>query len=154
MSIGDIGSLASAVVAFVALIFSVISIKKANKFGETADRLNLLLIGREQADGLTSKQADVSARVSNIGKGDYRLKIFNRGKGVAKNVRLIDLDMENSVLIADDIQRKFPIPILEQDQSVELIAAVTIGSKSLIQIRLIWDDETGLNREKELTPAI
>lgn len=154
MSIGDIGSVASAVVALVALIVSAISINKANKFGETADRLNRLLIEREQAEELTSKLADVSARISNICKNDYRLKVFNRGKGVAKNVRLIDLSMENSVLIADDIQRKFPIPILEQHHSVELIAAVTMDSNSHIPIRLIWDDETGLNREKELSPTI
>lgn len=154
MNIGDLGSLASAVVASVALIVSVISIRKTNKFGETTDRLNRLLIEREQAEGLTAKQADLSANIISFGKAKYRLKIFNRGKGVAKNVRLVDMDTDNTVLIASDIQRKFPVPVLEQHQSVELAAAVTLGSGPRVHIKLTWDDETGENREKELTPVI
>lgn len=154
MTIGDLGSAVSAVVALVALIVSIISIRKTNKFGETTDQLNRLLIDREQADGLTSKQADLSANIIKLGKANYRLKIFNRGKGVAKNVKLIDMDKDHSVLIESDIEHKFPVPILEQHQSVELVAAVTLGSGPRIHIKLIWDDETGKNREKELTPVI
>lgn len=154
MNIGDLASLVSAVVALVALIVSVVSIRKTNKFGETNDRLNRLLIEREQAEVMTAMQADLSANVISVGKTNYRLKIFNRGKGVAKNVRLIDMNTDNTVLIASDIQRKFPIPILEQHQSVELVAAVTLGSGPRIHIKLTWNDETGENREKELTPVI
>lgn len=154
MNVGDLGSVASAVVAFVALIVSVISMYKTNKFGETTDRLNRLLIEREQAEGISSKQADLSTNIIKLGKSDYRLKIFNRGKGVAHNVKLIDMDKDNTVLIANDIQHKFPVPILEQHQSVELAAAVTLGSGPRIHIKLIWDDETGKNHEKELTPVI
>ncbi len=127
---------------------------KTNKFGETTDRLNRLLIEREQAEGITSKQADLSTNIIKLGKSGYRLKIFNRGKGVAHNVKLIDMDKDNTVLIANDIQHKFPVPILEQHQSVELAAAVTHGSGPRIHIKLIWDDETGKNHEKELTPVI
>lgn len=154
MNIGDLGSVASAVVAFVALIVSVISIHKTNKFGETTDRLNRLLIEREKADGLTLKQADLSANIIKVGKSNYRLKIFNRGKSVAKNVKLIDMDKDNTALIASEIQRKFPVPILEQHQSVELVATVDLGSGPRIDIKLVWDDDTGKNNEKELTPVI
>lgn len=154
MNVGDLGSLASAFVALIALIVSVISIQKTNKFGETTDRLNRLLIEREQAEGMTSKQANLSANIVKLGKIDHRLKVFNRGKGVARNIRLIDMDKTSSVLIANDIQRKFPVHILQQHQSVELIAAVSLSSSSLIHIKLIWDDETGNDHEKELTPVI
>jgi len=89
-----------------------------------------------------------------FGKNDYRLKIFNRGKGTALKVRLIDLAGDSSVLIASDIQRKFPVPILEQHQSIELIAAVTLSAGPSGHIKLQWDDETGVDHEKELTPII
>ena len=154
MSVGDIGSIASAIVALVALIISVISMHKANKFDSTADRLNRMLIEREQAEGIASKKADLSANMIKTGKSDYRLKIFNRGKGTACNVRLIDLAGDSSVLISSDIQRKFPRPILEQHQSVELIAAVTLSASPCGHIKLQWDDETGADHEKELTPAV
>lgn len=147
-------SAASAIVAFVALIVSAISLHKSNKFSATADRLNRLLIEREQADGIASKRADLSANIIKVGKTNYQLKVFNRGKGVARNVRLIDLDQGNSLLIAADIQRKFPVLVMEQHQSVELIAAITLGSRPCVHIKLLWDDETGKDNEKELTPVV
>lgn len=145
-------SAASAIVAFVALIVSAISLHKSNKFSATADRLNRLLIEREQADGIASKRADLSAEIIKV--GNTKLKVFNRGKGVARNVRLIDLDEGNSLLIAADIQRKFPVLVMEQHQSVELTAAVTHRSGPCAHIKLLWDDETGKDNEKELTPVV
>lgn len=154
MSVGDIGSITSAVIALVALIVSVFSLRKANKFGATAHRLNTMLIEREEAEGVASKKADLSANMIKTGKSDYRLKVFNRGKGTAHNVRLTDLAGASSIIIPDSIQSKFPIPILEQHQSVELFAAVTMGSSLGCHIKLQWDDGAGANHEKELTPRI
>jgi len=154
MNVGDVASAASAVFAFVALIVSAISLYKANKFGATADRLNRLLIEREQAETVALKKADLSANIVKVGRTDYRLKVFNRGNNIARNVRLIDLDLDSSLLLADELQRKFPIPVLEQHQSVELIVAVTLGSGDRVHIKLLWDDETGKDNEKELTPVV
>lgn len=154
MTIGDIGSIGSAVIAFVALLVSLVSMHKTNKFGSTTDRLNRMLIEREQAEGISSKKADISANLIKFGKNDHRLKVFNRGKGVARNVRLIDLDNADSILITSDIERKFPVPILDPHQSVEIVAAVFLASASRVHIKLQWDDETGMDHEKELTPTL
>lgn len=154
MSIGDLGSVASAVIAFIALIVSIVSLLKANKFSATADRLNRLLIEREEAEGVSSKKADLSASIVNLGANNYRLRIFNRGKSAACNVRLINLDGDNKALKEQDIHRKFPVPIIEQNQHVELAVHVFFGSKAHIHIKLVWDDETGKDYEKELTPVI
>lgn len=154
MSLGDIGSIASAVIALVALFVSGVSMHKANKFGATADRLNKMQIEREEAEGVASRKADLSANMINTGKSDYRLKVFNRGKGTARNVRLTDLTGASSIIISGSIQDKFPIPILEQHQSVEVVAAVTASSSLRCHIKLQWDDETGADHEKELTPTI
>lgn len=154
MTISDIASAASAIFAFVALFVSAISLHKSNKFGETADRLNRLLIEREQAETVASKKADLSANIVQVGRTNYRLKVFNRGKSIARNVRLIDLASDNSLLITDELQRKFPVHVLEQHQSVELIVAVSNSSGLQIHIKLIWDDETGKDYEKEFMPVV
>lgn len=154
MTASDIGSIASAVVAFAALIVAVVSLRKTNKFGETTDRLNRLLIERETAEGIASKKADLSANMIKVGKNDHRLKVFNRGKGVARNVRLTDLNANDSVLISGEISRKFPVPILEQHQWVEVIAANHMGAGPRVHIKLQWDDDTGAGHEKELTPTL
>jgi hypothetical protein len=155
MSPNDIGSIGSAIVALGALAVSLVSLHKTNKFGETTDRLNRMLIEREAAESLAEKKADISANLYMRVKNDYRLKVFNKGKGRAQNVRLIDLDpQDDSLLLADEIKQKFPLPILEQHQSVDLIAAVTLGSHLRTHIKLQWDDEAGENHEKELTPSL
>ena len=155
MSLSDLGSIAGALVALAALIVSLVSLHKTNKFGETTDRLNRMLIDRETAESISEKKADISANLYERGKHDYRLKIFNKGKGRAKNVRITDLDSKsNSLLMADEIREKFPLPILEQHQSVDLIAAVHLGSRLRTHIKLQWDDETGTDFAKELTPTI
>lgn len=154
MTASDFGSIASAVVAFAALIVAVVSLRKTNKFGETTDRLNRLLIERETAEGVASKKADLSANMIKVGKNDHRLKVFNRGKGVARNVRLTDLNATDSILISSEISRKFPVPILEQHQWVEVIAANHMGAGPRVHIKLEWDDDTGAGHEKELTPTL
>lgn len=161
MNVSEIGSIASAAVAFAALIVSLISLHKTNKFNqrqndlaETTERLNRLLIERETAEGVATKKAELSANMIQVGKSEYKLKVFNRGKGVARNVRLIDLDNNDSILLASDISRKFPVPILEQHQWVDVIAAIHLGAAPRVHIKLQWDDETGVGHEKELTPTL
>lgn len=147
------------VVASLALIIAIYSAwttarfnKRQTSFQGTADRLNRLLVERESAETVAQKQADVSANFYKAGKNNYRLKVFNRGKGVASNVRFEVLD-ESGLLMANDIARKFPVPVMEQHAMVELIATVHMSSPSRAHIRLTWDDATAQEHTKELYPS-
>lgn len=153
MSLGEIASVASAFVAFAALIISGVSLHKSNKINARQDELNRLLIERETQAGRDSKRADLSANIISVGNKNHRLKVFNRGKATARNVRLLDLHEEASVLAQSVIRQKFPIPILEQHQSVEVPALQLLAGPARAHIKLIWDDETGSDHEKELTPS-
>lgn len=148
------------VVALLALVLSAWSMKKTldfnrrqNEFIATNDRLNQLLIEKESQETVSQKKADVSANFINIGKHDHRLKVFNKGRGTARNVRLEVLD-DADLLHAGDIADKFPIPILEQHQSAEVIASVHMQSANRTHIKLMWDDDMGRNNTKELTPVL
>lgn len=161
MSIGDAGSIASAVAAFAALIMSGLSLHKTNKFNdrqnqlaETTERLNQMLIDREAAEGLAAKRADLSANLIEVGRNNHRLKVFNRGRGTARNVRMTVLDDDEvSCLATNDVRDKFPVPIMEQHQAVEVIALRHFQSSNRAHIRLEWDDDTGADHSKELTPS-
>lgn len=145
-----------AVVALVIAVWSAIRTDRFNKrqaaFEETNERLNLMLIEKEAAESEAQKRADMSANFYQSGKSSYRLKVFNRGHGTARNVRFETLH-DGPILSEGDIKRKFPIPLLEQHQSVELIGRVYIGAPSRAHIKLIWDDDTGTNHSKELHPS-
>lgn len=150
----------SDIVALLALGLSLYSMRKTfefnrrqNEFAETANKLNTLLLEKESQGALDQKRADISADFIKVGQNERSLRVFNKGRSLARDVR-IEFPEGTGVLIPDEVQDKFPIPILEQDQSVELIAAVTFGSSSRMTIKLIWNDESGADNEKTLTPTI
>lgn len=146
----------SDVAAFLALVVAVWSAwhtasfnRRQNDFAETAQRLNQLLITREAAENEQQRQADVGANFVRVGKHNYRLKVFNRGATIARNVRLKMLSGDD--LLGDsELKQKFPVPLLERHQTVELICRVHMQSPRRAHIKLIWDDDAGTDRAKEL----
>ena len=148
------------IVALLALGLSAYSMKKTfdfntrqNDFIETNNKLNKLLLEKECQDALHQKKADISANFIKVGRTESRLKIFNRGKNTARNIS-IEFPEGNEIILDSDIQNKFPIPILEQHQSVELMAVRHMQSPIRTPIKLSWDDESGENNEKTLTPTV
>lgn len=159
MSPADWAGIASAGAAWLALVLAAVSLFKSHRsdrrqdeLAATTEKLNRLLIERETQAGHDNKRADVSANLISVGKNQYRLKVFNRGKGAARNVRLFDLQEGRSILDRDDIEQKFPLPILEQHQSVEVLAAIFLSGPRDSHIKLVWDDELGSDHSKELWP--
>ncbi|WP_324740094.1 hypothetical protein U8326_10015 [Tsuneonella sp. CC-YZS046] len=165
MSPGDWASAASAGAAWLALLLAGISLyknhrsdKRQDELAATTEQLNRLLIERETQAGQDSKRADLSANLITVGQrrlgsSIWRLKVFNRGQGTARNVRLIDLQEGESVLAQNVIRQKFPVPILEQHQWVEVAAIQHLSGPSRAHVKLVWDDDSGENHEKEVTPS-
>ena len=149
---GDVVALFALVIAIYSTWITARFNKRQTAFEETTERLNLMLIEKEAAETKAQKAADLSANFYKAGKHDYRLKVFNRGKGVARNVRFEVLD-DSELFIGQDINSKFPMPVMEQHASVELIGCVDMGSPSRAHIRMTWDDDTGEGHQKELHPA-
>ena len=161
MSPGDWAGIASAGAAWLALVLAGISLykthrsdKRQDELTATTEQLNRLLIERETRADQEDRRADVSANLISIGKNQYRLKVYNRGKGTARNVHIIDLQEGRSILDRDDIALKFPLPSLEQQQSVEILASIFLNGPRESHIKLLWDDELGSDHEKELWPRI
>jgi hypothetical protein len=161
MSPGDWAGVASAGAAWLALVLAGVSLyknhrsdKRQDQLAATTEELNRLLIERETQAGQDSKRADLSANLVNVGKSNWQLRVFNRGKGTARNVRLIDLQEDNSVLSRGHIMHKFPVPIFEQHQYVEVAARRFLNGPLRAHVKLVWDDDSGDNHEKEITPSV
>jgi len=120
---------------------------------ESQDKLNNLLLEKEEGEALSDKKADLGASFIKLGSSKYRLKIWNKGNAAARNVR-IELPEGSDVLIQSDIDEKFPLELLEKYQSVELIAAVSMGTKSKQVIRLVWEDDAHDYNEKLAYPTL
>jgi hypothetical protein len=102
---------------------------------------------------INEKKADLGASFIKLGSSKYRLKIWNKGKASAHNVR-IEFIEENSILIQSEIDEKFPLELLDSFQSVDLIAAVAMESKRKHPLRLIWSDQINEHNEKVVYPTI
>jgi hypothetical protein len=52
------------------------------------------------------------------------------------------------------LKQKFPLPVLERQQNVELLAFVSLGSSRRSHIKLFWDDDAGEPRRSRLVEAL
>jgi hypothetical protein len=127
--------------------------KKQKSLVESQEKLNNLLLEKENEDALKEKRADLGASFIKLGSSKYRLKIWNKGSATAKNVR-IEFPEGNDVVIDYEVTEKFPMESLERHQSVELIAAVHTQTKRKHVVRLIWEDDAQSHNEKLSYPTI
>jgi hypothetical protein len=134
------------VIAGIALLLSGYATWKTSK-------LNKLLLEKETSEALKNKKADLGASFIKLGSSNYRLKIWNKGKAIARNVR-IEFPEGNNNLILLDIDQKFPLESLDTFQAVELVTAVTMGTKRKHPIKLIWSDDFDEHNEKIVYPTI
>ncbi|MGH6616348.1 hypothetical protein [Sphingomonas sp.] len=147
---------ASDVAAFLALVVAIWSAfqtgrfnRRQNDFAETAERLNQLLIAKEAAETEQQRQADLGANFVKLGKSNYRLKVFNRGAGAARNVRL-EMLVGSELIAGRELAEKFPVPLLERQQGTELICFISMSAPRRAHIKLTWDDDIAIDRSKEL----
>lgn len=127
--------------------------KKQKSLVESQERLNNLLLEKENEEALKEKRADLGASFIKLGSSKYILKIWNKGSATAKNVR-IEFPEGNDVVIESEVADKFPMESLERHQSVELIAAVHMQTKLKHVVRLIWEDDAELHNEKLSYPTL
>lgn len=142
-------------IAFLALIVSVVVGCKQNKFSkaqhitnEKQRQLTERLLEKEQAEIAKEKTADVSARGISLGSSK-RLKIWNNGPATAKNVRVEFPNGCDEVFSPSEIEGKFPLVLFRQ-ASVEIHASLSICSPDKYLIQLMWDDDEGVNKSKNV----
>lgn len=141
-------------IATVALILSIYSTHKTSKLNKLQGEvmaiekeLSKLQLEREKNETTMALKADLSASVIKLGNSKERLKVFNKGKAIATNIRFEQIGDANVFLYTDGI---FPLESLEPYQSVELVLAAHDGSASKIAVRLTWDDGSEKNCSKDM----
>lgn len=153
LTIGDL-------IATFALLLSFYAIRKTTTFNQrqeslikTQENLNNLLLNKELADVKNSFKADLGATFITIGSKERRLKIWNKGNGIARNVR-IEFPQDNHILIQQEIDENFPLEVLEQFQSIELIASSNIHTNKKQVFKLLWEDDENLENTKTVYPTL
>lgn len=120
---------------------------------ESQKILNKRLLEKEDAESAEEKKADLGASFIKLGSGNYRLKIWNKGKCVARNIS-IGFPDGGDIVNKADVESKFPLELLETHQSVELSTMIHLGSKRKHAVRLGWEDDFKISNEKTVYPTI
>lgn len=117
------------------------------------EKLNNLLVEKESLQVENEKKADLGATFIKLGSNKHRLKIWNKGKTTARNVK-IEFPEGNDIVMQSDVDEKFPLESLDTFQAVELLAIVHMGSKSKHIVRLVWSDDLNEYNEKIVYPTL
>lgn len=156
----------SDIIASLALIFTVLgqvrSEYKSRKsdseqkvMKDEQDRLRKLLLDKETKSAISEMKAELGARLVKIGKNSYRLKISNRGKVEARNIRLLFPDNDcNEYLSSHDVSDKFPYEVLHPQHGIDIIAHISMDSKTKYRIRITWEDDYKKTNEEEFFVSI
>lgn len=142
----------SDVMAVAAFGLSGFTLWRQRKGDELARRLNALLIGKETGETAAAKKGDLSANFVKTGKSAYQYRIYNRGKGTARNIRFEVLDGEDLFRVGGTME-KFPFPSLEPHQAISLLVSVHMQSPRRATVKLTWDDDVD-GGEKTITDDV
>lgn len=149
-------------IAFVALVVSAVALRRAgraNTIAQEANELaqapaNLAKIQLQQEEARRSKTAlslSLEKRQSIGGNGklltSYKFCLTNGGEVVAKNAGF-EILSEESPLIARDYESKLPALLLPR-QSIEVLAAVHMGSPSKLDAVIFWTNPDGSEERQE-----
>lgn len=142
-----------------AVMVSVIALIKSNKCTEVQVKLSEmehklqeydLAIKKYQLDKIENemnrkKKACVEARVINIAKGKYKLKVWNSGDMIAYNID-VEIPSEYNIILMKD---KMPFEYLEPGNSFEEHVVIHMQSSRKFKVICRWEDENGEKNSNE-----
>lgn len=146
----ELNDIVTALLSLVAVIGSIYTYIVHNKRLNNQQRqINDYEIKKLEEERLEKKQALVEANVYKSG-GIWKMKIFNRGKARATNIRFESktLDEDSSIRLNYDLEM-YPIPSLLPNDSVEITVILCNGHKPVHKMLFTWDDESGAGRSQE-----
>lgn len=143
------GEFAISVIALIVSIFSLRKSLEATQLQKQINEIELKLkaydlekIEREKAE---QNLSCVEARVISIGKGRYRLKVYNSGNVPTYAVMAKILDAPDIIIIDKEKQ---PYDVLEVGKNYELALAVYDCSTLKFKIITEWTDPKGEKKSK------
>lgn len=143
--------IAAIIISAVSLILSVVSFVlsiKSQKLQDQVNEIELKLKNYELAEKEREqhKEPCVEARINHITKNDYKVRVWNSGNAVAKNV-VATWDGAKSILCLE--RDKMPFEFLEPQKGFDLSISKYGGSPSKICIKTAWEDSRGVKNSKE-----
>jgi len=136
-------------IALILSLLSYIDSRKANKvrnrLNKIEEKLKYYELEEKEKEREEASKAMVEARIVNISKNKYRLKIWNSGRGTAYNVDFkVPGEAEGMIW-----REKVPYEFLEPGKNFEENVLVYSGTPRKFKVTLTWDDGEDGHEEKD-----
>lgn len=138
MSTTDIIALFALIIGCMSFFHSIYIHVRQSKYQKNQDELNRLYIEKVQKEYQREGTADVSANVVKISKGNYRIRVYNKGNHRAHDVTF---DLVDSNWIFSN--RVFPLEFLDVGKSVDMPLVAVSGMVSKAKCKITWLDKLG-----------
>jgi len=142
----DLIALGSILISIIALVFTWLTDRKVKAQQVIINEYDL---NRKKSEIIESKKAIVEANAFKSGN-NWKIKIYNKGKATAKNIRIVSPDLIGDNGINLNIKKDFfPYQMLHPQTSFEIDIMLFSRYKKSPKVKFIWDDDSGLNQERE-----
>lgn len=147
MNTSDKITLVAAIVApllsFASFLVSFLLYRQQRKYIRNQDKLNKLLIEKEEHLRSTTGKADFRATVRYQPDKQVFLVIQNTGKDTALNVTMKEVDLQRWQLHASP----FPVDYWEPNEEKRIRMLGSMQSGPVIKVELFWKDQQGDNNK-------
>ena len=99
--------------------------------------INDYQLDKIEEEKIQRKQAVIRASLIKGNKGQRILRVYNKGKATAKNIRLVIKDEPDYYYASNP----FPFPALNEGENVDLNIFLHMGSPNNISFEILWNDE-------------
>ncbi len=144
----DWGALTVAGISLLVAIISLIKSSKAQKLQYKINKLEYDLkqyeIDKMKAEKADANKACVEARIYNISKGNYKMKVWNSGDIVANNITVVVDEGTNLIMMGDML----PFEELAPGKSFDIPTVVHYGTARKFYVTTKWSDSDGNISEK------
>ena len=136
--------IATLALSCVSIIIAIISLSQSIKSQRLQDKVNqinykLKAIELSEIEKSQNKKPFIEARIIHIGDNKYKIKIWNSGKAIAKN---ISVEWDSSEIVFWD-KDKLPYEFLPPQKSFDLVISIYFGSPKKMNVTASWEDDIG-----------
>lgn len=110
-------------------------------------KINAYQLRKFEEEEREAKKAAVRANLVQRDRSRYTLKVYNKGKAPAKNIKLQILRPEGYDL--DILGNPFPLEILNEHENIDVSVYPDKESPDQVFIKLTWNDDSGNDNKHE-----
>lgn len=138
----EIASIIISILALVASVYTYFSHDRKIKKQEVV--LNEYQLNKYKEEEIENKKAQVRGNIIKCDKGKRVLKIYNRGKVAANNIRIEGIDEKYMSIYGMEL---LPYESLDPQDHFDMSIFVSVSSPKTLKLKYLWDDETQNNNE-------